>query len=187
MKPNPRPPDPAPGGMGGMQRMLDPSEHAHDRVRRRLMNIAFLLLLIATAVIVWTRDIRGTDILIGVVMMVAGVPLGLGVKTVELRFKMAADEWARVLGELPRRRRTELLATAGLILGAMVMLPVGLVALLWGAWGYDFVTYYHDRPQRLRHIYNVVMILDELRRFPWPWLWPLPALLCGLWWSVRGG
>ena len=47
---------------------------------------------------------------------------------------------------------------------------------LWGVWLYDFVTYYHDRPERLRHLYAVTKTLDELRDFRAPWAWALPAL-----------
>jgi hypothetical protein len=49
---------------------------------------------------------------------------------------------------------------------------------LWGIWLYDFVTYYHDRPERMRHLYAVTKTLDELRDFPAPWAWAIPALIC---------
>jgi hypothetical protein len=29
----------------------------------------------------------------------------------------------------------------------------------------------------MRRIYAVTMILDELRAFPCPWLWPAPAVM----------
>jgi hypothetical protein len=48
---------------------------------------------------------------------------------------------------------------------------------LWGIWLYDFVTYYHDRPERIRHLYSVTKTLDELREFRVPWAWTLPALV----------
>lgn len=186
MKPTPRPPDAAPGGMGGIQRMPDPTEREHDRIRRRIMNIAFGILLIAGILSSMHRELRIWDGVSGLLVFVAGIPLGLGIKIIELRFKMAGDEWYRVLRDIPFGRRTELLATGGLVLATLIWLPGAWVAMLTGAWAYDFVTYYHDRPQRLRHLYNVVMILDELRGFPRPWLWPLPAWLWGLWWSFRG-
>jgi hypothetical protein len=54
--------------------------------------------------------------------------------------------------------------------------PYSCPSALWGLWLYDFVTYYHDRPERLRHLYAVTRTLDELRAFRVPWAWVLPAL-----------
>lgn len=184
MKPTPRPADVAPGGMGGIQRMPDPTEQSHDRIRRHGMSITFFVLLLVTIAQSVTREIRAEDLLTGLLMFLAGIPMGLGIKTVELRFKMAAAEWRCVLAEIRGYRRVELLATVLLALAATALLPGGAVGLLWGAWAYDFVTYYHDRPQRMRHLYNVVLILEALRTFPSPWLWGVPAFIWGVWLAV---
>src|ERR1035437_8730992 len=102
-----RPSDTAPGGMRGATRMHDPSEAAHDRLRRRLMNVAFVLILAITLAQFHWVSLHGWDWLSAVLLIVAGAPLGLGVKVFELRFKMAAAERRRVLRELPMRRKIE--------------------------------------------------------------------------------
>lgn len=171
-----RPNDVAPGGMRGATRMHDPSEAAHDRTRRRLMNAAFVVILLATLAQLHWGDPRGCTWLGALFLVSAGVPLGLTVKVFELRFKMAAAERRAVLRELPARRKIALMAYAVLASIAFAQQPYSIVWPLWGVWLYDFVTYYHDRPERIRHLYAVTKTMDELRQFPVPWVWTLPAL-----------
>lgn len=179
MKPN-RPTDAAPGGMRGSSRMADPTEAEHDRVRRRAMNVGFLVLAaLSTAHVLWL-GVRGWDWLAVVLLIVAAIPLGLVVKIFELRFKMTTDERRRALAELPARRQVAFVAYAVLLTGALALNPPLVLWALWGMWGYDFVTYYHDRPERMRHLYNVMKILEELRELPAPWVWTLPALAWSL-------
>ncbi len=177
MNPAPRPSDTAPGGMRGATRVFDPSEAAHDRTRRRLMNVAFVVILLATLAQLHWGDPHGRTWLGAFLMMAAGVPLGLTVKIFELRFKMAAVERRAVLRELPARRKIELIAYGVLASVAFAQQPYLIIWPLWGVWLYDFITYYHDRPERIRHLYAVTRILDELRQFPAPWVWTLPALV----------
>lgn len=163
--------------MGGGSRMHDPSEAAHDRVRRRLMNIAFVMLA-GLHVVLWRWiGVTGWAWVNVLSLVLAGVPLGLTVKLVELRFKMSADERRRALDEIPVRRNLELAGYALVLMAALVLNSLYLTWPLWGMWLHDFVSYYHDRPHRMRHIYAVTMILDELRSFPCPWLWPVPAAI----------
>lgn len=171
-----RPDDVAPGGMRGATRMHDPSEAAHDQTRRRLMNVAFVVILIATFAQLHWDNPRGPTWFGALLLIAAGVPLGLTVKIFELRFKMAVAERRTVLRELPDRRKMELVVYGLLACLAFAQQPYAIVWPLWGTWLYDFVTYYHDRPERLRHLYAVTKILDELREFPAPWVWTLPAL-----------
>jgi len=90
---------------------------------------------------------------------------------------MASEERRRVLRELPRRRKLEFVVY-GLLASVVFALKSHLSTwAFWGIWFYDFVTYYHDRPERMRHLYAVTKILDELREFRVPWAWPLPALV----------
>jgi hypothetical protein len=81
-----------------------------------------------------------------------------------------------VLRELPQSRKMELAVYGALALAAFALQPKLLTWALWGVWLYDFVSYYHDRPERIRHLYAVTKILDELREFPAPWAWALPSL-----------
>ena len=104
MNPSPRPSDAAPGGMRGATRMHDPSEAAQDRTRRRLMNLAFVAMLLATLAQLHWGDSHRRTWLGALWLMAAGIPLGLTVKIFELRFKMAAAERRTVLRELPARR-----------------------------------------------------------------------------------
>jgi hypothetical protein len=171
-----RPNDAAPGGMRGATRMYDPSEGAHDRTRRRLMNVAFVVILLATLAQLHWGAARGGSLLGAILLIVAGVPLGLTVKIFELRFKMAGAERRAVLRELPGRRKIELLVYGVLACTVLAQQPYSIIWPLWGLWLYDFITYYHDRPERIRHLYAVTKILDELRQFPAPWAWTLPAL-----------
>jgi len=175
-----RPKDVAPGGMGGSGRMHDPSEAEHDRVRRRWMNIAFVLIGLLTTGQVWFIGVHGWDWLAVINLIAAGVPLGLTVKVVELRFKMARDERRRMLRGLPQRRQVELAIFACLLSIALWLNAHFVIWSLWGMWVYDFVTYYHDRPERMRHLYAVTKTFDELRDFPAPWAWVLPALVVGI-------
>jgi hypothetical protein len=171
-----RPNEVAPGGMRGATRMHDPSEAAHDQTRRRLMNVAFIVILLATLAQCHWVGPQGSTWLDTVLLIVAGVPLGLTVKVFELRFKMSVEERRAVLRELPTRRKIELIVYAMLACIAFGQQLYAIVWPFWGVWLYDFVTYYHDRPERIRHLYAVTKILDELREFPAPWAWALPAL-----------
>ena len=167
--------------MRGATRMYDPSEAAHDRVRRALMNLAFVAIALLNIAQVWWIGVRGWDWLSVALLAVCAMPAAMAVKVFELRFKMAREERARMLRELPPRKQCEwsvyaLLATATFAINA----PYVTWALV-GIWLYDFVTYYHDRPERMRHVYAVAKTLDELRGFRTPWAWPLPALVWGIW------
>lgn len=177
MNQHPRPSDPAPGGMGGATRMYDPSEAAHDRTRRRCMNVVFVVIMLATfAQCYWIR-VHGWGWLNAVLLIVAAMPLGLSVKVFELRFKMAATERQAVLHELPKNTKIGFAIYGMFAILVMVTQPISLVWALWGIWLYDFVTYYHDRPERIRHLYAVTKTLDEIRYFRAPWAWALPALV----------
>jgi hypothetical protein len=103
--------------------------------------------------------------------------LGLAVKIFELRFKMAAEERRLVLRELPTRKKIEFAIYSALAIFVFVSQRFSLTWELWGVWLYDFVTYYHDRPERMRHLYAVTKTLDEIRDFRAPWAWALPALV----------
>jgi hypothetical protein len=171
-----RPTDAAPGGMGGATRMHDPSESAHDRTRRRAMNVAFVVI-VALNFAQWRWiGVHGWDWLSVLLLMVAAMPLGMVVKVFELRFKMATEERQRALRELPLRKKAEFGAYALLAIAALTLNIERVSWALLGIWLYDFVTYYHDRPERIRHLYAVTKTLDELREFPVPWAWTLPAV-----------
>jgi hypothetical protein len=171
-----RPSDAAPGGMHGATRMFDPSEAEHDRVRRRLMNVAFVVILLLNLAQLHWIGVRGWDWLSVLLLIIAAAPFGLAVKVFELRFKMATDERRRVLRELSRRTKTEFVAYAILAVIIVSLEWRRFTWALWGIWLYDFVTYYHDRPERIRHLYAVTKTLDELRDFRAAWAWALPAL-----------
>jgi hypothetical protein len=171
-----RPNDAAPGGMHGATRMHDPSEALHDRTRRRWMNVAFVVILVASLAQAHWIGMHGWDWLSVPLLMVATVPLGLTVKMFELRFKMARSERQLVLRELPQSRKLELVVYGAFAVAVFALQPKLTTWALWGVWLYDFVSYYHDRPERIRHLYAVTKILDELRDFPAPWAWALPSL-----------
>jgi hypothetical protein len=162
--------------MHGATRMHDPSEALHDRTRRRWMNAAFVVILVASLAQAHWIGVRGWDWLSVPLLMIATVPLGLTIKMFELRFKMATSERQLVLRELPQTRKMELAVYCAFAGAVFVLQPKLLIWALWGVWLYDFVSYYHDRPERIRHLYAVTKILDELREFPAPWAWALPAL-----------
>lgn len=171
-----RPENTAPGGMSGATRMHDPSEAVQDRIRRRLMNVAFLVIvLLNVAQLRWT-GVHGSGWLRVLLLVVAAAPLGISLKVFELRFKMAREEREQVLRELPARKRAEFLIYLCLLLGVGALNAPRLSWALVGVWLYDFLTYYHDRPERIRHLYAVAKTLDELRGFRAPWAWTLPAL-----------
>lgn len=159
--------------MRGATRMYDPSEAEHDRVRRRAMNIA--LVVIASLNVAHLRyvGVHGWDWFRVLLVIMAAIPAGVAVKVFELRFKMAAEERRQVLRELPAGKFVAYAALATLEFGLCTSL---VTWALVGVWGYDFVTYYHDRPERMRHLYAVTKTLDELREFRAPWAWALPAI-----------
>jgi|SRR5579859_3377333 len=177
-----RPESAAPGGMGGATRMHDPSEAAHDRTRRRCMNVAFVVIVLATVIQWHWMHVRGWGWLNVLLLVVAAMPMGLAVKVFELRFKMAATERQAVLRELPNHTKIGFAIYAVLVMLVIAAQPFSLPWALWGIWLYDFVTYYHDRPERMRHLYAVTKTLDEIRDFRAPWAWALPALV---WQIVR--
>jgi hypothetical protein len=156
--------------------MYDPSEARHDRIRRRLMNGAFVAILSGTILQLDWVGVHGWNWLRVALLIVAAVPLGLTLKVFELRFKMAAEERRQVLRELPLRRKIAFLAYGIMAILVFALDSLLLAWALWGIWLYDFVTYYHDRPERIRHLYAVTRTLDELRQFRAPWAWVLPAL-----------
>lgn len=173
----PPPSPPPPAAMGGTQRMVDPSETEHDLRRRRWMNIGFLLILVLGAAEWRWFGIRGWDAVRLVALVLAGVPLSMTVRVFELRFKLAADERQTLLRQLPRRVQWRWVGYALVLLLAVATAGGQLAAVLLGMWGADFVGYYHDRPQRMRHLYAVTATLDDLRDFPAPWAWVVPALV----------
>src|SRR5262245_30329145 len=81
-------------GMEGSHRMFDPSEAEHDRLRRRIMNVAFVLLVLANIFV------RGNWLSI-LLLVVAAMPAAMSVRILELRFKMSQEERKQVLQELP--------------------------------------------------------------------------------------
>jgi|GEM_PF-1934913 len=178
--------------MGGITRMHDPSELAHDRVRRRVMNIAFALILVGIGFDLYTfgwSARRGAFIL---AWIVASLPLSLFARLVELRFKMSRAELRQVLGEVTRS--TRLLLAVFFVAWAVVVLfvqhaprcftiagvtplsGVGLAWALFGAWLGDFFTYFRYRHERLRHIYMVTATLEDLRGFKKEIAYPPVAL-----------
>ena len=176
MNPSPRPSDAAPGGMHGATRMHDPSEAEHDRTRRRWMNVGFVVIALLNLAQLHWIGVHGWNWLGVVLLIIAAMPLGLAVKVFELRFKMAASERRLVLRELPTRRKMDFAIYSAFAFVIFTLQPRLTTWGLWGVWLYDFVTYYHDRPERLRHLYAVTKTLDELRDFRAPWAWALPAL-----------
>jgi hypothetical protein len=163
--------------MRGASRMSDPSEADHDQMRRRLMNIAFVVIVLLNFAQLRYVGVAGWDWLNVLLLIVAGVPLGLAVKVFELRFKMAGEERRRVLRELPVRKKIEFAAYSALVTVVFALQPLFFTWMFLGVWLYDFITYYHDRPERMRHLYAVTKTLDELRDFRAPWAWALPALV----------
>jgi hypothetical protein len=162
--------------MHGATRMHDPSEAEHDRTRRRWMNVGFVVIALLNVAQLFWIGVHGWNWLGVVLLIIAAMPLGLVVKVFELRFKMAASERLLVLRELPTRRKIDF-AIYGVLMLVIFAWQTRLATWgLWGVWLYDFVTYYHDRPERLRHLYAVTKTLDELRDFRAPWGWALPAL-----------
>jgi hypothetical protein len=173
---NQRPNEPALTGMSGATRMHDPSEALHDRVRRRAMNIAFVALVILNWLQLRWIGVHGWDWLSIVLLMIAAAPAGIVIQVFELRFKMAANERRQLLRDLPAAQQRAWFAYA---LVSSVAFGLNAVELSWaltGIWLYDFITYYHDRPERIRHFYAVVKIYDSLRSFRRPWMWALPAV-----------
>lgn len=142
-----------------------------------MMNAAFLVLAALTVVHYRVVGVAGWDWLGVLLLVVAAVPAALTVRVFELRFKMAAAEHAMILHDLPARRKRELVAYGVLAAGAIVWQSALVLGAMWGVWLRDFFTYYHDRPERMRHLYAVTLTADELRSFPLPWLWPVPSLV----------
>jgi hypothetical protein len=137
------------------------------------MNAAFVVIFLINGIQLRLIGVHGWDWLRVALLILAAVPAGLAAKIFELRFKMADEERRQVMRELPAGK---FLAYAAL---AIVAFALGAPCVTWalvGVWGYDFVTYYHDRPERMRHLYAVTKTLDELREFRAPWAWALPAI-----------
>jgi hypothetical protein len=178
--------------MGGITRMHDPSELAHDRVRRRVMNIAFAFILLAVGFDLYTFGWNARRAAFIVAWMLASVPLSLFVRLVELRFKMSREELRQVLREIPSRTLALMavffvawIAVVFLIQHALRFLdnsgiaPIAGIGLAWallGAWLADFFTYFRYRHERLRHIYMVVATLEDIRSFKKEILFPIIAL-----------
>jgi MFS family permease len=149
-----------------MTRMQDPTEWLHDRLRRRAMLVALVVIagLCALAPGPWPSAL---------LLVIAAAPAGMAGKLFELRFKMAGTERRRLLRELPAGK------WLAYVLLLVAVFGLNLPRLAWavlGMWLYDFLTYYRDRPERMRHLYAVTKTLDELRDFRAPWAWALPAL-----------
>ena len=159
--------------MGGIHRQEDPSEFTQDRVRRRWLNIAFIVLAAACAM-----SGAGVAQLLG---LIAGLPLGVMIKLAEMRAKVAPAEFKLFFKELPSYRIAEFVAWLGLVGAAIFKQPHALAWLFAGAWLYDFATYYRHRPERLRHLYAVTMAIDYFRGFHAPWAYPLPLLALAMW------
>jgi len=172
-----RPEDVAPGGMGGTTRMRDPSEAQHDRVRRRLMNVAFVLIASLLFLQLKFTGVHGVDWLRAMFLAVAAAPLAMGIKLVELRFKLADEERRRMLGELPAATTAGFAVYVALAAAVCACNVPRLPWAMLGFWCYDFISYYHDRPERIRHLYAAAKILEELRGFRAPWAWTLPSLI----------
>jgi hypothetical protein len=173
---NEHPDNSAPGGMSGATRMHDPSEAAHDRVRRRVMNVAFVIIALLNVAQLRGIGVHGWDWLRVLLLALAAAPSGVVVKIFELRFKMAVTERRQVLRDLPARTEVNFIAYAVLVTVVYGLNGAFATWALAGIWLYDFTTYYHDRPERMRHLYAVTKTLDELREFRAPWAWTLPAL-----------
>lgn len=181
--PTPRPAA-APAGMRGATRMNDPSEAAHDRIRRWLMNLAGLLILLVVGAHWRVVGVHGgREWLTVFLLAVAALPLALAGRVFELRFKLAAAERRQLLRQLPARCHAAYAVYALLAVAVFLLNAAHLAWTLPGVWLYDFLSYYHDRPERMRHLYAVANTLDDLRRFPRPWAWPIPALV----WSIARG
>jgi hypothetical protein len=172
-----RPENAAPGGMRGSSRMYDPTEELHDRVRRSVINIAFVVIVLLNVAQLRLVGVHGWDWLSVLLMVIAAAPLGIAMRVLELRFKMATEERERMLSELPAKTKAGFAVYAILSVALFVANALLLTWALLGIWLYDFVTYYHDRPERIRHVYAVAKTLDELRDFPAPWAWAVPALV----------
>lgn len=141
------------------------------------MNAA-LVLLVGFSIVHWRwGGLTATDAPMVLALVVAGWPLGLGVKVFELRFKVSTEQRRQFLREIPLRRQLVWTGYVVLLLAVLTLERRLAGWALWGAWLQDFWSYYRYRPERLRHLYAVVRTLEELRRFPVPWAWVLPAVL----------
>ena len=85
-----------------------------------------------------------------------------------------------MLRELPAKKQVEFLIYAALAISVFALNAPRLSWALGGIWLCDFVTYYHDRPECIRHLYAAAKTLDELRQFRAPWAWALPAMMWAL-------
>ncbi len=172
--------------MGGTRRMDDPSERIHDRRRRWLMN-AVLVMILAAVVVQWrSTGLAGWRVLEAVLLVCAGVPLAITPRVWEIRFKMSRAEYREALTQLPRSCLVGWVVYGLLVVGIVLGARDLAVWMLPGAWAVDFVSYYHDRPQRMRHLYAITSTLDDLRnrRTP-PWCWALPVIGWWLWLALR--
>jgi hypothetical protein len=179
--------------MGGITRMHDPSELAHDRVRRRVMHIAFAFVLIAIVCDLYTFGISVRRAAFIIAWIIASIPLAIFPRLVELRFKMSGGELRRVLKEIPLRPRLHI-AVVIVLWGASVLFHqvapridiladhaaisgISIAWALFGVWLADFFIYFRHRDERLRHIYMVAAALEDVRGFQKEILCPLIALL----------
>ena len=164
---------PQPSGMGGSHRQEDPSELEQDRVRRWWMHLAFVVLAAACVL-----GGFGVGQLLG---LLAGLPLAILLKLGEMRLKVASGEFRLFIKELPSYRIVELAIWLGLAAAGIFKFPQAAAWMFMGGWLCDTVSYYRHRPERLRHLYAVVMAIDFFRDFRLPWIYPLPLLAWSLW------
>lgn len=178
--------------MGGITRMRDPSELEHDRVRRRVMNIAFALILIAIGFDLYTFGWNIRRAVFIAAWVIASAPLSLFVRLAELRFKMSREELRQVLREIPSKTLALIAVFFVAWLAAIVLIqhaprfldlqeiaPLAGIGFAWallGAWLADFFTYFRYRHERLRHIYMVAATLEDVRGFKKQILFPIAAV-----------
>ncbi len=171
--------------MGGTRRMDDPSERAQDALRRSWMNRFLLLIILLVTGQVMITGLAGARLGQATLLLVAGVPLAICPRVFELRFKMSLAERRQSLAELPFQAKAAWVIYAAQLTGLVLLAGDLAVWILPAAWCRDFLTYYHDRPQRMRHLYAITATLDELRAWRRPWAWGLPAW-AGVAWSILG-
>ncbi len=187
MKPafQPPPTRPSESTMGGTRRMDDPSERRQDRLRRAGMNVVLVLIIAAAAAQVTITGLAGWRWLLAGLLVIGGTPLAMYPRVFELRFKMSREERRQAVAQLPAPAKTAWVIYAVLVTGLVLVSGDLVVWILPGAWARDFVTYYHDRPQRMRHLYAITATLDDLRSWRRPWTWTLPGWAWVAWSAFR--